>query len=477
MKKNQWNTKPLTPMQKISERSMEDVRLKTKFRSNSESPETSPENERLAVDDELYGSHLSEDAENDLILSLDMLKMSSPNPKLYTAEELQVANNLIGVSGQTALVESTRNLNNSALVESTRNVRGMLSGLFTLVARLPIYSAQLLQENITEQNMIIVGNRFLTLLKCIFILLKIIISIPGKIGKVTKTIFNEATNISMGMLLLIFVSIIMYGNELTRPTIEFFYGVVEYWSGVDIPGATIDFCHFLKEKTKMYFVLLLTSKAIGKAFSSSATTVANDVVTTAIVRAMGSVQGQEVIAKALTNPSAMAAMTFSLTSVGTLMINNEILPKLTEIQSVVTGTSDRVIYQNHLLVESSQQIKDLLQMIENGEDVTEDRLNELKNLLNENLRTTDLGRMINAKGMSYDNLAIVLNKVAVGVNAVLGTNNKGVFLLKDREDRGGKNTRKRYKSLKKKGKKLKKRKQSTRKAKPRRSKKCINSKK
>lgn len=381
-----------------------------------------------------------------------------PNPTAYSPDEIDAASVLL-------------NLNNSQLLQITNptdeqatpqiHVRGLLHRLFTIVIRLPIESARLFNQTVTVDNMNIIKNNILNMIKQFLLLIKIIITIPSRIGKITKQIYSQFKYMSVGMLVLIIITTMLYQSPATQPFMLFIFSIIRYLSGVDIPTMANGFIEFLKQQTKQFFALTMagklartllseSSKMLSQATSQVASQVSSE-VSGQVEQALRSTQAQNAITMALTNPTSLAALSLTVTAGVSgqleLVMNDLVLPQLAKIQDIVEGTSVKVIdlniksdemlaiFQSDLLL-----LKDSINTIENGQEMTEIQLNKALALLQKNLQTTDLGRIMNANGViiTHDNVMALLRTAQSAVESVLGRNVQGQYMLKNE---GGRRTR------------------------------------
>jgi len=279
---------------------------------------------------------------------------------------------------------------------------------------------------------------------------------------------------SVGMLVLIIITIMLYQTPATQPFMLFIFSIIRYLSGVDIPNAATGFIEFLKKQTLLFFsftaigrlagnLLTDSAKAVSEAASQAASQVATQVATQVstevsnnIVQTLRSNAAQAAIVNALRDPRSVAALTLTVSAgVGSqleLVMNDIVSPQLKKIQDIVVGTSDnvialniksdemRAIFKSDLLL-----LKDSIATIENGQEITEEQLNKALVLLQKNLQTTDLGRIMNANGVmiTHDNVMTLLRTAQSAVESVLGRNVQGQYMLKNE---GGWRTRRKRKS-------------------------------
>jgi len=303
------------------------------------------------------------------------------------------------------------------------------------------------------------------MIKQILLLIKIIITIPSQIGKTTKQIYSQFKYMSIGMLILIIITIMLYQTPSTQPFMIFIFSIIQYLSGVDIPNKALGFIDFLKKQTLLFFsftamgrlasnILSESAKAVSQAASQVATQVSTE-VSTNIIQTLKSNAAQKAITDLLRDPRAVAALTLTVsTGVGNnleLIMNDIVSPQLKQIQDIVAGTSNNVIalniksdemramFNNDLLL-----LKDSIATIQNGQEVNEVQLNKALILLQKNLQTTDLGRIMNANGViiTQNNVIALLRTAQSAVESVLGRNIQGQYMLKNE---GGRRTRRKRK--------------------------------
>ena len=420
-----------------------------------------------------YDESMHPDEINDLsVMMVNMLTLN-PNPNAYTQDELDSARALLDINpAQVSSVTTRPNI----------NVGSLLNRLFILVMRLPIESARLFDQTVTTENMNIIKNNILNMIKQILLLIKIIITIPSQIGKTTKQIYSQFKYLSIGMLILIIITIMLYQTPATQPFMIFIFSIIRYLSGVDVPNEATGFIEFLKKQTLLFFsltamgrwagnILTESAKAVTEAASQTASQVASQVsteVSNNIVQTLRSNAAQKAITDLLSDPRAVAALTLTVSAgVGNqleLVMNDIVSPQLKKIQNIVDGTSANVIDLN---IKSAEMLaifksdllllKESIDTIENGQVITEEQLNKALVLLQKNLQTTDLGRIMNANGViiTHDNVMTLLRTAQSAVESVLGRNVQGQYMLKNE---GGRQTMRKRKNKSKKNKTLKKRK-------------------
>lgn len=358
------------------------------------------------------------------------------------------------------------------IIRPNVNVKILIHRLFTLVIRLPLESARLFNQTVTTENMNIIKNNVLNMIKQLLLIIKIIITIPSRVGKLTNKIYSQVKYMSVGMLVLIIITIMLYQTPATKPFMLFIFNVIRYLSGVDVPMVANGFIEFLKQQTKQFFAITMAGKLAGKLLAESsnmlsqatsqvASQVASQVSTEVsgqVEQALRSTQAQNAITMALTNPSSLAALSLTVTAGVSgqleLVMNDVVLPQLAKIQNIVEGTSANVIdlniksnemlaiFQSDLLL-----LKTSINTIENGQEMSELQLNKALVLLQKNLQTTDLGRIMNANGViiTHDNVMTLLRTAQSAVESVLGRNVQGQYMLKNE---GGRRTRRNRKSIK-----------------------------
>ena len=450
------NLGSLAKQKKSQFNKMYDPRLGNAEQSDEEhSDENTPDKEPEPYDESMDLGSLSE-----LFNSLGL----NPNPSAYTPDELASARELLNLNPEQVT---------SVTIRPNINVGSLLNRLFILVMRLPIESARLFDQTVTFENMNIIKTHILNMIKQILLLIKIIITIPSQIGKTTKQIYSQFKYMSVGMLVLIIITIMLYQTPATQPFMIFIFSIIRYLSGVDIPNAATGFIEFLKKQTLLFFsftamgrlagnLLTESAKAVSEAASQAASQVATQVsteVSNNIVQTLRSNTAQKAITDILSDPRTVAALTLTVsTGVGSqleLVMNDIVSPQLKKIQDIVVGTSDNVIALNiksdeMLAIFNSDLLllKDSIATIENGQEITEEQLNKALVLLQKNLQTTDLGRIMNANGViiTHNNVMTLLRTAQSAVEAVLGRNIQGQYMLKNE---GGRRTRRNRKRTRK----------------------------
>jgi len=403
-------------------------------------------------DEEQYES-INPDETTALSNMFENMLTLNPAQNTYTQDEHEAALALLNINTE------------QISAKPSINVESLLNRLFILVIRLPIESARLFDQTVTSENMNIITNNILNMIKQILLLIKIIITIPSQIGKTTKQIYSQFKYMSIGMLILIIITIMLYQTPSTQPFMIFIFSIIQYLSGVDIPNKALGFIDFLKKQTLLFFsftamgrlasnILSESAKAVSQAASQVATQVSTE-VSTNIIQTLKSNAAQKAITDLLRDPRAVAALTLTVsTGVGNnleLIMNDIVSPQLKQIQDIVAGTSNNVIalniksdemramFNNDLLL-----LKDSIATIQNGQEVNEVQLNKALILLQKNLQTTDLGRIMNANGViiTQNNVIALLRTAQSAVESVLGRNIQGQYMLKNE---GGRRTRRKRK--------------------------------
>jgi hypothetical protein len=411
----------------------------------------------------------------------DMFNMLvlKPTPAAYNQDEIDAASVLLNLNNNQFLQLTNPTDEQSSTVDQSLNqvipdinVKNLLHSLFTIVIRLPIESARLFNQTVTTENMNIIKNNILNMIKQFLLIIKIIITIPSRIGKLTKQIYSQVKYMSLGMLVLIIITTMLYQSPATKPFMLFIFSIIQYLSGVDIPTVAGGFIDFLKQQTKQFFAITMAGKLAStllsessKMISQTASQVASQVsseVSGQVEQALRSTQAQNAITMALTNPSSLAALSLTVTAGVSgqleLVMNDAVLPQLAKIQNIVEGTSDKVIDLN---IKSDEMLaifksdllllKESINTIENGQEMTEIQLNKALVLLQKNLQTTDLGRIMNANGViiTHDNVMALLRTAQSAVESVLGRNVQGQYMLKNEGGRRTRRNRNKHKPMKK----------------------------
>jgi hypothetical protein len=423
-----------------------------------------------------YEESMNTNTIDDLSDMFNMLVLK-PTPAAYNQDEIDAASVLLNLNNN-QLLQLTNVVDDQSSTDASPdiNVNNLLHRLFIIVIRLPIESARLFNQTVTTENMNIIKNNILNMIKQFLLIIKIIITIPTRIGKLTKQIYSQVKYMSLGMLVLIIITTMLYQTPATQPFMLFIFSIIRYLSGVDIPTVAGGFIEFLKQQTKQFFAITMAGKLAStllsessKMVSQTASQVASQVssqvsteVSSQVEQALRSTQAQNAITMALTNPSSLAALSLTV-STGVsgqleLVMNDVVLPQLAKIQDIVEGTSVKVIDLN---IKSDEMLaifksdllllKESINTIENGQEMTEMQLNKALVLLQKNLQTTDLGRIMNANGViiTHDNVMALLRTAQSAVESVLGRNVQGQYMLKNEGGRRTRRNRNKHKPVKK----------------------------
>jgi hypothetical protein len=397
------------------------------------------------------------------------------SPKLisYTEDELQAAQGLL--HGQNVL-QLTNPVEEGVPKEEgvPINIKmwDLITQLFTLIFRLPLECARLFQSQLSSQNMRSITNTILTIVKQILLLIKVIISVPSKIGSAVLKGTAAIKQISIGFIVLSIISIMLYQTPATRPCMIFISSIIERLTGVDVPNTIQAFAEFIKQKVIEYFTLqslvAAGSRALNKAANTIGETVADKVgpeLSNKVITALNSNEAQNALVRALNDPRVLAGLTITMGPVVgdqmRLVFSENVDPQLTNIKQIVEGIAKTV---NDIDIKSTEQLmlfnrdlpqlQKLISMAQNNQEITETQLKEITDLLNQNLQTTDLGRLMNARGVTPETVLYVLNKATATASSILfGQNERGQYLL--RNEVGGRQTRRKRKKTKQKKMKMK----------------------
>ena len=412
----------------------------------------------------------------------------SLNPKLisYTEDELKAAQGLLDGQSVLQLTNPTEGEEGAPI-----NIQmwDLITKLFTLIFRLPIECARLFQRQITGQNIQSIMNTILTIVKQIILLIKVIITVPSKIGAMVSKGVSTIKEISIGFIVLSIISIMLYQTPATRPGMIFISSIIERLTGVDVPNTIQAFAEFIKQKVIEYFSLQALvaagSRALDKAANTIGETVAEKVgpeITNKVVTALSSNDAQNAFVQALNDPRVLAGFTITMGPVVgeqfRLVFSENVDPQLNNIKQIVEGTAKTV---NDIDIKSTEQLmlfnrdlpqlQQLISMVQNNQEITETQLIEITDLLNQNLQTTDLGRLMNARGVTPESVLYVLNKATATASSILfGQNERGQYLLRNelagaaggRQTRRKRNRAKQKKIMKTRKKQHHKRKKTTR---------------
>ena len=380
----------------------------------------------------------------DLDAAHTLLELSNPKQE-------DTSNALVTIS------DIQSNISNTVVQSNTQgvNITSLIIRLFTLIIRLPIECVRLFS---TTENMNIIKNNIFNMIKQIICLIKIIISIPSRIGALIENTYTQIKYISLGTLVLLIITIMLYQTPITQPYMIFIFSVIQYLSGVDIPLTANDFAEWLKQQTIRFFAAKLAGKILTDAANSIASKVSTEVSTT-VGKVLTDENTQRTILTALSSSPILAAASMKIAADvnGQLRIlyDDVVSPQLQEIQDTVSGTSDRVealsidnaemtsLFHNDFLL-----LQKTMLTIQNGQEINEEQLNEALVLIKRNLQTTELGRLLNANGVviTHNNLMALLRTAQTAVESALGRNVRGQHML---TNSGGLRTRRNCKNRKK----------------------------
>lgn len=405
-----------------------------------------------------YDESLDPDIMNELTDMFNMLELD-PNDKADLVAAAEGLLSLRNIDPDT--VEVVTSLRDA----QTSNIKSLIIRLFTLILRLPIECARLFS---TVENMNIIQNNIFNIIKQIIYLIQMIVSIPSRIGALTATIYSQIKYISLGTLVLLIVTTMLYQSPTTRPFMLFIFSVIQYLSGVDVPLVANDFVERLKQLTIQFFGARLVGKIITDAANKFVDRVSTE-ASTAVKNVLTDENTQRTLSTALASSPVLAAASMRIAGEVTgqlrVLYDDMVSPQLQQIQDTVTGTSDRVealgidnaqmtaLFKNDYLL-----LKETLLTIQNGQEINEEQLNEALVLIKRNLQTTDLGRMLNANGViiTHNNLMALLQTAQSAVESALGRNVRGQHMLTNsgglrtrRKHRKTKTTRKKRKSKRK----------------------------
>lgn len=453
----------------LASQRMTDFNMKYRLRPDIKQPISSDGSLSSDVSlsrEEPYDESVDPDTMKGLSDMFNMITLDTNNDKADLAAAAEGLLSLRNIDPDT--VEAVITLRDSEQPSAT-NIKSLIIYLFTLILRLPIECARLFNRTVTVENMNIIQNNIFNIIKQIIYLIQMIISIPSRIGALTANIYSQIKYISLGTLVLLIITTMLYQSPTTRPFMLFVFSVIEYLSGVDVPLVAKDFAERLKQLTIQFFGAKLVGKIITDAANKIASKVSTEVSTT-VGKVLTDENTQRTLATALASSPvfAVASMKIAGEVSGQLRVlyDDMVSPQLQQIQDTVTGTSDRVealgitnaqmtsLFKNDFLL-----LKETLLTIQNGQEINEEQLNEALVLIKRNLQTTDLGRMLNANGViiTHNNLMTLLQTAQSAVESALGRNVRGQHMLtnsggtrrKRRKTKKSKTTRKKRKSKRK----------------------------
>jgi hypothetical protein len=193
-----------------------------------------------------------------------------------------------------------------------------------------------------------------------------------------------------------------------------------------------------------------------------------------LIMALNSPEGRLAIKQALESSAILGGLALAWEN-QEIFYDQQLLPELNRIGNVITSSTNsiedvKLITQDmsedvkgikQLVIQDLNTINKLIQTIENNKDLSSNEFKEILKLVQQNLQTTDLGRLINANGLTPDTIVGFLSATQQNLARLMGKKqllltNEGGTLKKRRNTTLKKNKRSSKKS--KKGNKKSKRK-------------------
>ena len=191
-----------------------------------------------------------------------------------------------------------------------------------------------------------------------------------------------------------------------------------------------------------------------------------------LIMALNSPEGKLAIKQALESSAILGGLALAWEN-QEIFYDQQLLPELNRIGNVITSSSNNIedvklITQDisedvkgikQLVIQDLNYINKLMQTIENNKDLSSNEFKEILKLVKQNLQTTDLGRLINANGLTPDTIVGFLSATQQNLARLMGkkqlllTNAGGTFKKIKRSRNTRKKSSKKSKKSKKKSKK------------------------
>jgi len=190
-----------------------------------------------------------------------------------------------------------------------------------------------------------------------------------------------------------------------------------------------------------------------------------------LITALNSPDGILAIKQALESSAIMGSLALAWKN-QEIFYDEKLLPQLNKIGNVLTSTSNNiedvklitetmtndVSNIKQIVIEDVNAINELMITIKNNKEISDIKLREILQLVNRNLQTTDLGRLINANGLTPDTIVGFLTATQQNLARMMG---KQQLLLQNGEMGGTMKKRTRKKKITKKKKSVKKKKKTS----------------
>ena len=389
-----------------------------------------------------------------------------------------------------------------------------ITELWKTLTEILFYSAKLIRLKLPDGNEIF--QTILNLIDKAFKLILLLIFSPAKLGEQAKKAGSKVKNYAIGLGILILIMVLLYQTVYGKIVIDFFIAITGYMINTDIPMEANKFYMYLQIQAEKAIAALgifnFMTSLLHNTLTSAGKEVGEQVVEkvgqhmnemTAVVSQ--NVEGQlseqvPAIIRGLKNPMELAMIAAGVEGgrQGVLMIDNELAEqaKLTynilnnmatkgdlsefkdslklqlqatemanlvtnqklqaasnqELMSAIDAVSDKITPIMDLMEEDVKLLNVLISSIENNQQINQEEISELLRLTEENLKTTNLGRILNNwNKMDSKTVLYTLYTAVNGLNVLRGQNPiNRQFLLQD-GIAGGRKTRKRKTKGKKKG--------------------------
>ena len=180
-----------------------------------------------------------------------------------------------------------------------------------------------------------------------------------------------------------------------------------------------------------------------------------------LIMALNSPEGRLAIKQALESSAILGGLALAWEN-QEIFYDQQLLPELNRIGNVITSSSNsiedvKLITQdiredvkatNQLVIQDLNSINKLIQTIENNKQSSSEELKEILKLVQQNLQTTDLGRLISANGLTPDTIIGFLTATQQNLARLMGkrqlllTNAGGTLKFKKRNTRNKKSSKK-----------------------------------
>lgn len=371
-------------------------------------------------------------------------------------------------------------------VTNNTNTKNLLTNLLICLTRLPLIILCMIQEK-SPEVLKILTKQFISLLRLIIL---IILTLSQSV---------------LGIVILLLFMCVIYQTQWGYATIQFCFGTFLYlyksfpanlgidWVIEQIKGYALAWLALIMHGPVDQIITWGTS--ILSSISTSAETIAQAAETTQLaadsvklmtdnmpnqlIMALNSPEGRLAIKQAVESSAIMGGLALAWEN-QQIFYDQQLLPELNKIGNVLTSASNNIedvklITQDvsedikgikEIVIQDLNTINELIDRIQNNQQLTSVQLKEILKLVQQNLQTTDLGRLISANGLTPDtiigfltatqqNLARLMGRQQLLLNngEVGGTRKKRNFNSKKNKNRTKKRQNRKkirkYKSIKK----------------------------